>query len=45
MQGIDSETLPEHIEYFLGLVFAWPIFISRGPYIPIQGERLKLGSG
>ena len=45
MHVIDSEILPEHIEFFLGSVFSWPIFISRAPDIPIQGERLKSGSG
>ena len=44
MHGMYSEILPEHIEKILGSVFTWPIFMSRGPDIPIQGERLKSSS-
>ena len=45
MHGIDSETLPEHIDFFFGSVFTWPIFISRNSDSFILAERLKSGSG
>ena len=45
MHAIDSETLPEHMEFFFGSVFTWPIFISRNSDSLRPAGRLKSSSG